>query len=369
MPYDAFISYSHEADGRLAPAVQQGLQRLARPWYRIRALRVFRDATGLAVNPHLWTSIEGALDDSDHFVLLASPEAAASPWVARELEHWLVAKPPERILPVLTDGELVWDEAHGRYDPILSTALPAALATAYVAEPRHLDLRWARSETQLDLRHPRFRDAIADLAAPMHGISKDDLEGEDVRQHRRVVRLTGGAALLLLLVTTLAVLAAGFAVSYAATARHNERRALAEQHRARLSATRGEHATRVGGRERDDGADPAEASRGQRHPGEGRTRARPSGSRRSRVQNQAEAEQNATEAAANAQEASRNGALAERQAANARASAAAATASAQAAARQRDRGAAQRGRSTCAEAERRRAGVARRGRALPRRRE
>src|ERR1700680_2229687 len=59
--YDAFISYSHSADGRLAPAVQAGLQRLARPWYRIRALRVFRDESGVSVNPPLWTSVGAAL--------------------------------------------------------------------------------------------------------------------------------------------------------------------------------------------------------------------------------------------------------------------------------------------------------------------
>ena len=41
--YDAFISYSHAADGRLAPAVQNGLQRLARKVFQRRALRVFRD--------------------------------------------------------------------------------------------------------------------------------------------------------------------------------------------------------------------------------------------------------------------------------------------------------------------------------------
>ena len=81
MGYDAFISYSHAADGELAPSLQRGLQRLARPWYRVRSLRVFRDETGLSVNPHLWSSIEQALDDSRYLVLLASPEAAQSPWV------------------------------------------------------------------------------------------------------------------------------------------------------------------------------------------------------------------------------------------------------------------------------------------------
>src|ERR1700736_4471264 len=104
--YDAFISYSHSADGRLAPAVQAGLQRLARPWYRIRALRVFRDESGLSGNPHLWTSIAAAFKASSYFVVLASPEAAASPWVNREIEHFCEHYPADAILPVLTAGTL-----------------------------------------------------------------------------------------------------------------------------------------------------------------------------------------------------------------------------------------------------------------------
>lgn len=72
--YDAFISYSHAADDALAPAVQRALQTLAGPWNRRRALEVFRDQTGLAVSPGLWTSLCAGLDESEHFVLLASPE-------------------------------------------------------------------------------------------------------------------------------------------------------------------------------------------------------------------------------------------------------------------------------------------------------
>ncbi|MFI5493735.1 TIR domain-containing protein [Actinoplanes sp. NPDC051859] len=44
------------------------------------------------------------MDGSDYFVLLASPEAAQSPWVNREIEHWVASKSAEKILPVLTDG-------------------------------------------------------------------------------------------------------------------------------------------------------------------------------------------------------------------------------------------------------------------------
>src|SRR6185369_3347678 len=136
MTYDAFISYSHSADGELAPSLQKALQRLARPWYRVRALRVFRDETGLSVNPHLWASIEHALDESTYFVLLASPDSARSPWVGREIDHWIATKPVERILPVLTDGELIWDARTGGYDRERSTALPPSLAHAFTEEPR-----------------------------------------------------------------------------------------------------------------------------------------------------------------------------------------------------------------------------------------
>jgi WD40 repeat protein len=210
--YDAFISYSHAADGRLAPALQTGLQRLARPWYRTRALRVFRDDTGLAVNPHLWASIVGAMDQSRYFVLLCSPEATASPWVNREIEHWLADQGADRILPVLTEGSLVWDETRGAYDPASSSALPPALEGRFADEPRHLDLCWARDEEQLDLRHARFREAVADLAAPLHGVPKEELESEDVRQHRRARRLARGGVAMLALFLVVSLTAGGLAI-------------------------------------------------------------------------------------------------------------------------------------------------------------
>jgi WD40 repeat protein len=196
MAFDAFISYSHAADGRLAPALQRAIQRLAKPWYRPRALRVFRDDSALSANPHLWSSIQAALDDAEWFVLLASPDAAASEWVNRELTHWLSNKTADRILVVLTDGTLAWDGTQ-----LTGTAVPPALRDAFTDEPRHVDLRWAATETDLDMHHARFRDVVAQLAAPMHGIAKDDLDSEDVRQHRRARRLArGGVTILTLLV-------------------------------------------------------------------------------------------------------------------------------------------------------------------------
>jgi hypothetical protein len=57
MQFDGFVSYSHAADGQLAPAIQSALHRLARPWYRRRALHVFRDQTNLSAAPELWSRI------------------------------------------------------------------------------------------------------------------------------------------------------------------------------------------------------------------------------------------------------------------------------------------------------------------------
>src|SRR5690242_11466817 len=172
MAYDAFVSYSHAADGRLAPALQQGMQRLAKSWFRPRALRVFRDESALSANPHLWSSIEQALDDSTWFVLLASPDAVASQWVNRELDYWLAHKSVDNILPVVTDGTWEWTDDGG----LQGTAVLPALRDAFVGEPRHIDLRWAHDVDDVDLHNTSFRDAVAQLAAPVHGVAKDDLE-------------------------------------------------------------------------------------------------------------------------------------------------------------------------------------------------
>ncbi|WP_433794771.1 TIR domain-containing protein [Actinoplanes sp. CA-252034] len=231
MSYNGFISYSHAADGRLAPAVQRGLHHLARPWNRRRALWIFRDQTGLSVTPALWSSIQRAIDGSDWFVLMASPEAAQSPWVNREIEHWVATKSAARILPVVTDGEWRWDRDTRDFDES-STAVPPALRGVFDEEPLHLDLRWARDDRHLTLRHSRFRDAIAQLAAPMHGVTKDDLEGEDVRQHRRAGRLRWAAVTSLALLALLASVTGVFAVHNADQANASAMEAVRQQQEA-----------------------------------------------------------------------------------------------------------------------------------------
>lgn len=215
--YKAFISYSHAVDGKLAPALQAALHRFARPWNRVRALRAFRDQTDLAANPGLWSSIEQALADSEFFILLASLEAASSPWVARETAYWRREREMSKLLIVLTDGALVWDPAARDFGEG-TNALPKPLQGAFGEEPLYVDLRWARHEDHLSLNHPRFRDSVANIAATLHGRGKDELVGEDVRQHRRTRRLVRAGVATLTALTLAASSLAGWAVTERRTA-------------------------------------------------------------------------------------------------------------------------------------------------------
>ncbi|MGP3927547.1 TIR domain-containing protein [Streptomyces sp. 8N616] len=203
--YDAFISYSHAVDGSLAPALQRGLHRLARPWNRPRALRVFYDQSSLAVTEDLWGSIEKALRESAHFILMASRESAASEWVGREVAFWRREREPGTFLIVLTGGAIHWDDSTGDFDWDRTNALPQALRGWFAAEPLWTDLSWAHTEAQLSLQNARFRSAVGSLAAPLHGVPKDELDSEDVRQRRTTIRMlsAGVVVLVLALIATL----------------------------------------------------------------------------------------------------------------------------------------------------------------------
>jgi WD40 repeat protein len=173
---------------------------------------VFRDDVSLSANPGLWSSIAQSLEASDYFVLLASPRAANSEWVAREVDHWLAGADARRLLIVLTEGELRWDRVHGDFDWSAHPPLPARLRAAFEEEPRYVDLRWVRGEEHLSLRNPRFREAVADLASAIRGRPKDELFGEDIRQHRRALRLARGGVSALALLAVVAVVLAVLAV-------------------------------------------------------------------------------------------------------------------------------------------------------------
>ena len=235
--YHAFISYSHAADGKLAPALQRALHRFGKPLFKLRSLHVFRDKENLSATPALWPSIERALSESDHFLLLASPGSAESPWVVREVEWWLANRPPARLLIVVTAGDLAWNPGAADFDWSRTTALPKVVAGRFTDEPLWVDLRWATTAGDLSLQHAQFRAAVLDLAAPLHGKPKEELDSEDLRQFRKTRRIRRGAVAVLAALTITASTLAFYAV--------RQRDEAARQRDAALSRQAGSQALRV----------------------------------------------------------------------------------------------------------------------------
>jgi hypothetical protein len=50
-----------------------------------------------------------SLGESEYFLLMASPEAARSPWAQREVSWWLEHRSADTMLILVTDGELTWN--------------------------------------------------------------------------------------------------------------------------------------------------------------------------------------------------------------------------------------------------------------------
>lgn len=197
--YDAFISYSQTEDKAIAAALQSTIQSLGKPWYQLRALRLFRDATNIAATPHLWSTIEEALNRSRFFILLASKEAASSRWVDDEVSYWLKYKNRDALLLALTDGELIWDDTLRDFRRPVGIPLPPAMEGAFTEEPKWIDLRSYR--TGADTRDASFIELAANFSSLLHGIPKEDLLSREIRQQRRnlLVAWSVAASLLLLL--------------------------------------------------------------------------------------------------------------------------------------------------------------------------
>ncbi|MFW2333867.1 TIR domain-containing protein [Ilumatobacter sp.] len=226
--YDAFISYSRIPDDAIAEALQNGLQRLTRPWYRIRpTLRIFRDKAGFAAGGDLTQSIADQLDDSRALILLLSPEATTSPWVDEEVAHWRAHRPHSTIIPVVTvwrapEDDLVEFDWNG-------ADVPPSLRGHFEADPLAVDLRWAHGPGRLTDGDPRFLDALAQIAAGVLGRNKDDIVGETVRMRRRARRLASGAIAALVLLTLASIVAGVVAVANARRAEERARVATSRQ--------------------------------------------------------------------------------------------------------------------------------------------
>jgi len=202
--YKAFVSYSHQSDERLAASLQSSLARFAKPWYRLRSMRVFQDKVSLSASPGLWTSIQQALSESEFLLLLACPASAESRWVQQELHWWIQNRSVDQVIICLTDGEILWDNETKDFNWQITTAISPSFRGIFPIEPLYADFRAAKTAGQYRDSDLAWRAALLDVAAPLLGRPKDEIDGEDIRLHRRAQRTAWGIATVVVVLAILA---------------------------------------------------------------------------------------------------------------------------------------------------------------------
>ena len=195
--HDVFISYSHSADRVTAQRLQSALQIIGKPWYKRRGLKVFRDETDLEASPQGWPLIESALESSRFMILLASPDAAKSKWVAKEVEYWLKIHSAEKLLIVLTKGNLIWSNDTNQFQLSGESPLPGSLVNAFKEEPFWVDFSDLNIGKGLSLKDQTHLNRVSRLVAPIKGITVDRLINEVHRQHRNTIKTVVAVMLLL----------------------------------------------------------------------------------------------------------------------------------------------------------------------------
>lgn len=211
MKYNAFISYSHSQDFKLAPSLESALEKFAKPTFKRRALNIFRDSNDLSISPDLWGKIEEGLNASEYFIFFASPLAAQSHYCTKEVEHWKTTKSIDNFLIVLTDGELLWNHATSDFDWSKTTAIPKNLSGVFKNEPLYVDFRENASEN-LTLDNPDFKDKLVLIAATLHNKTVGNMVGEAVKQHKRTMRIRNAAISVLSTLLVAAILLSIYAI-------------------------------------------------------------------------------------------------------------------------------------------------------------
>src|SRR6202007_1930641 len=160
-------------------------------------------------------NIQKALDESEYLIYMASPFSASSYWVAREIEYWIANKSIDKLLIVLTEGEIAWDHKSDIFLNAESNSLPTILDKKFTVEPFYIDLRTARTQKDLSLENPIFKKEILKLAAQLHNKEPKDLAGEEVAAHNKMMRGRNAAIAILALFFFTPFVAATIAVQNA----------------------------------------------------------------------------------------------------------------------------------------------------------
>ena len=190
--YDAFISYRHrEKDMAVAEKLQSLLEKQKireENGAKKRTLRIFRDQSELPTSDNLGKDIRTALENSRFLIVICSEAYQESKWCMEELNYFrsLHGNTNENILPILLEGEPdeVFPEVL-RWGEVEHTLEDGSIHTERVEiEPLAADVR--ALELRQILRRLKTKEYFR-IAAPIMGLSFDDLFQRKKRAHRRMV--------------------------------------------------------------------------------------------------------------------------------------------------------------------------------------
>ncbi len=187
------MSYSHR-DWQVAKWLHRALETYRLPPQMIAAgkaerLRpIFKDRDELPASDSLGDAIETAIRSSDALIVLCSPAAAASPWIAREVDLYKRIHGDRRVMPVVVEGE-----PPGNFPAPLLVHYENGEPTDREAEPIAADMRPEADGKKL---------AKLKLVAGLAGVDLDHLVQRDAARRQRKLVLVAGASALGMIGTT-----------------------------------------------------------------------------------------------------------------------------------------------------------------------
>ena len=193
--YSAFLSYSR-VDEAIGAGLEKDLQRYHIPKnYRQDSSKskftIFRDVHDAELGEYDEV-IEKALRASDFLIILCSPSARASKYVAKEIEKFIEFHDRDGLIPVLVGGRPNKEVAST--DPLQDQAFPDILYQHF-EEPIAADFRTKRDEGYFSKR-TRLREAFFQIVAKLLRQPKSD---KLVRRDRRKRQLISSLSAVLLM--------------------------------------------------------------------------------------------------------------------------------------------------------------------------
>ncbi len=194
--YCAFISYRHKKpDMLVAKKLHSAIETyhvpraIQKKFGKSRLGKVFRDAEELPLSSDLGADIEVALDNSEWFIAVCSPEYRKSIWCMRELEYFIEHHGLDHVLTVLVNGE-----PEDSFPEILCYGVNENGERVRI-EPLASDVR----EKTISKCLRKINQEKLRLLAPMLSVSYDDLKRRARQRKLKMIMAAILAALAIVL--------------------------------------------------------------------------------------------------------------------------------------------------------------------------